>query len=688
MSKTKILVVEDETILAKDIQICLRRLGYTVSGIASSGEEAIQKATDVRPDLVLMDIKLKGEMDGTETAWHIKESFSIPVVYLTAHVDDATLVRAMITEPYGYILKPFEDRDLHISIEIALYKHKSERRLNAQHEITQVLAESATLEEAAPRILQAICEALEWDLGEIWVYNQQQCTLRNTEIWHLPSLKFSEFKAATKQTTFSPQIGLPGRVWESAEPLWIEDVVHDPDFLRASIADKVGLHGAFGFPIIIGSEVLGTICFYSREIREPDKDLLDMMTAIGRQIGLFIKRKQAEDALLQSEKLKSIGTITAGISHEFNNLLAIISGNVQLLEASRKDDKELMDALRTIKRAANDGAQISGRMLKFTKTAKDTTGLVPFDINELINQAIDFTTPRWKNMAQAKGTNYHMDTEGMKRAPSILCNPTEIREVFVNIINNALDAMPDGGTITVKTRRVRSKEFARLPDGQGAGSEELGKLKDDFVEITFADTGEGMSVEVKKNIFDPFFTTKIPVGTGLGMSMAYGIITRHGGKIEVESAVGKGSTFTLQFPAVAKTDSPEELPEPKQEIKTNSLHILVVDDNEKICNILDIFFSKKGHMVRTVDNGREAIILAKNDDYDLVLCDLAMPNVYGYDVIKVLNKLEKRPKIGIITGWGEKLNPIDDEDFKVDFIIKKPFDFSELTENINNVINE
>ncbi|MGR3173646.1 MAG: response regulator [Candidatus Scalindua sp.] len=567
-------------------------------------------------------------------------------------------------------------------------RKKSERRLNAQHAVTQVLAESATLEEAAPRILQAICEALEWDLGEIWVYDQQQCALRNTEIWHLPSLKFSEFKDATKQTTFSPKIGLPGRVWESAEPLWIEDVVLDPNFLRASIADKVGLHGAFGFPIIIGSEVLGIICFFSREIREPDKDLLDMMTAIGRQIGLFIKRKQAEEALLQSEKLKSIGTITAGISHEFNNLLAIISGNVQLLEVSRKDDKELMGALRTIKRAANDGAEISSKMLKFTKTDKGTAGFVPIDINELINQAIDFTTPRWKNMAQAKGINYHMDTEGMKRAPSILCNPTEIREVFVNIINNALDAMPDGGTITVKTRRVRSKEFARLPDGQGAGSEELGKLKDDFVEITFADTGEGMSVEVKKNIFDPFFTTKIPVGTGLGMSMAYGIITRHGGKIEVESAVGRGSTFILQFPAAAETGRPEESPEPKQEIKTNSLRILVVDDNERICNILDIFFSKKGHLVRTVDNGREAIILAKNDDYDLVLCDLAMPNVYGYDVIKALNDLEKRPKIGIITGWGEKLKPIDDEDLKVDFIIKKPFDFSELTKNINNVINE
>ncbi|MGR3303462.1 MAG: response regulator [Candidatus Scalindua sp.] len=374
------------------------------------------------------------------------------------------------------------------------------------------------------------------------------------------------------------------------------------------------------------------------------------------------ERKKMEEALLQSEKLKSIGTITAGISHEFNNLLAIISGNVQLLEESLKDDEELMDTLRTIKRAANDGAEISSKMLKFTKTANDTAGLVPFDINELINQAIDFTMPRWKNMAQVKGINYHMDTEGKKSVPSILCNPTELREVFVNIINNALDTMPDDGRITFRT---------------WSG--------EDTVFISISDTGEGMSEEVKKNIFDPFFTTRTPVGTGLGLSTAYGITTRHGGNIEVESAVGQGSTFTLQFPSAAKADSPEESPEPKQDIKSKSLRILVVDDEEEICKILDNFLSKKGHLVRTVDSGREAIILTKAADYDLVLCDLVMPDVFGYDVIKALNKLEKRPKIGIMTGWGEKLKSIDEEGLKVDFIIKKPFDFSVLTGHINDL---
>jgi DNA-binding response OmpR family regulator len=134
--------------------------------------------------------------------------------------------------------------------------------------------------------------------------------------------------------------------------------------------------------------------------------------------------------------------------------------------------------------------------------------------------------------------------------------------------------------------------------------------------------------------------------------------------------------------------SKKKIPEPDQEIKTNSLRILVVDDEEEICDILDKFFSKKGYQVRTVSNGREALILTKAVDYDLVLCDIAMPDVFGYDVIRALNELENRPKIGIITGWGEKLKPIDDEEFKVDFVIRKPFHLLALTKHINDVMND
>jgi len=162
-------------------------------------------------------------------------------------------------------------------------------------------------------------------------------------------------------------------------------------------------------------------------------------------------------------------------------------------------------------------------------------------------------------------------------------------------------------------------------------------------------------------------------------------MSRHNGSIDVKSEIGIGTTFTLQLPIVTRVGSTREITETEQVSKSNGLHILVVDDDEPICDILDKFLSREGHMVRTVDNGAEAISLAEDNNYDLVLCDMVMPEVYGYDVIKALNEMERIPKIGVITGWGEQLKLMDDEAFKVDFLLKKPFDFSEMLLLINNL---
>jgi signal transduction histidine kinase len=249
----------------------------------------------------------------------------------------------------------------------------------------------------------------------------------------------------------------------------------------------------------------------SYEIKPLD---MDHLLSVLRQI---IKRKKMEDALLQSEKLKSIGTIAAGISHEFNNILAIISGNVQLMLQDYKDNEKLIDTLNVIMQATNDGSEISNKMNDFASIEVDTTEYVTNDVSNLIKQSIKFTMPRWKNMAHANGINYHMDTESVGEMLKVSCNPTEIREMFVNIIHNALEAMPDGGRITFSTWN-----------------------KDDVAFISISDTGNGMTEEVTKKVFDPFFTTRRPEGTGLGMSKVYSILSRHNGKIEVKSEIGRG----------------------------------------------------------------------------------------------------------------------------------------------------
>ena len=463
-----------------------------------------------------------------------------------------------------------------------------------------------------------------------------------------------------------------GKITAGDDPTYISnDILNDRFIHDKEWARKLGLVSFACFRLLTSdAEPIGVLAVFSKtSISSNNGIFLEGIANSASKIIQFSNaedvRKEMERALLQSEKLKSIGTITAGISHEFNNILAIISGNIQLLEEDYKDNKELMDILRIINKASDDGAEISSNMLKFAKTENDTNRFVPANIKGIISQSIDFAKPRWKNEAQAKGINYKVDTEGMEKVPAILCNPAELREVFINIINNALEAMPEGGGLTFTTRS----------DG-------------DTVFTSVSDTGVGISESVKKRIFDPFFTTRTPVGTGLGMSTAYGIIIRHGGSIEVESEEGKGATFNISIPI--NSDSTQQKPSAKpvnQEITANKLCVLVVDDSEEMCVVMDNFLTMRGHTVTVVNGGAEAIELAGKKDFDLVLCDLSMPDVYGYDVIEALNKLEKRPKTGIMTGWNEKLKPIDDEVYKVDFIIKKPFKHAELAMRINSLFN-
>jgi CheY-like chemotaxis protein len=305
-------------------------------------------------------------------------------------------------------------------------------------------------------------------------------------------------------------------------------------------------------------------------------------------------------------------------------------------------------------------------MRQFTKMERDTSMFVSVSMKKVLEEAIGFLKPRWMNIAIASGKPFDMDRDGLKEIPSILGNPSELREAFINIINNAMDAMSEGGRLSFRTW-----------------------TEEDTVFISITDTGEGMSEEVKKRIFDPFFTTKRAEGSGLGMSEVYGIVTGHGGKIDISSEVGKGTTFTLKFSIATETIQEKVLPEPGRKITTKKLRILVIDDEKDICNILNMLFSRDGHDVKAVTSGEEAIKLIKREEYDLVLSDLVMPGLSWHDVIQALDELDKRPKVGLITGWKEEIENKNKnknkEELNVDFIIRKPFDLPELSKQINDL---
>jgi GAF domain-containing protein len=178
-----------------------------------------------------------------------------------------------------------------------LPENEAVRRLHAQYETARALAESVSLEQATPRILRAICETLGWEHGALWRVDRGAGVLRCSETWHPDHVAFPEFDAVSRTTVFPPGVGLPGRVWTSGRPAWIPDVVRDSNFPRAAVADREGLHGAFGFPVHVSDEVIGVLEFFSREIRQPDDELLEMLGAVGSQIGQFRERMRAEAEL-------------------------------------------------------------------------------------------------------------------------------------------------------------------------------------------------------------------------------------------------------------------------------------------------------------------------------------------------------------------------------------------------------
>jgi len=377
------------------------------------------------------------------------------------------------------------------------------------------------------------------------------------------------------------------------------------------------------------------------------------------------KREKRRESQLQLEKINSIRTIVAGIAHEFNNILAVVHGSAEMLEGGFENEKELKKGLHNIKKASDDGAGIVRDMITIAKSDKDTSEYIFFDLRQLIVQAIDSAMPGWKNIAHFSEIKYKIDRNGMKRIPGVLCDPAELREVFINIVNNALDAMPDGGRFSFSTWSNESMVFVKI-----------------------SDTGIGMSEEVKNQVFDPFFTTRRPERTGLGMGVAYSIIKRHGGKMEVESEEGKGTTLTLSLPIKNNIKQQKLSSGPTLDKTAKGLSVLVVDDEEEICNILDKYFSRVGHMVKAVSNGAEAIEMAKREDFDLVICDLTMPGVTGYDVIKALNELDKVPKIGVSTGSIEDYSSAEVNALKADFIIRKPFRLLELANKISVLFDD
>jgi len=408
-------------------------------------------------------------------------------------------------------------------------RKRAEHRLMTQHTIAQILAEANTLDEATPKLLRAVCECLVWDVGTLWRKERDAAVLRCVEMWHRQSIEVPEFEAATRSLTLKPGLGLPGRVWSSREPVYIPDVVRDDNFPRAPIAAREMLHAAFGFPILLHGEVLGVTEFFSHEIRQPDQDLLDMMATIGSQIGQFIERKQAEDALRQAQaelthvtRVAALGELTASIAHEINQPLASVVNNASacLQWLATENLEEARQAAECIIEDGHRAAEIIQRIHGLVKKAPSRPG--PVDVNQTIREVIALAHSEVSHHGVSIRTRLDDDL------PPILGDRIQIQQVILNLVINAVEAM----------------------DGMSSAPRELiiGAANDsEGVQVSVEDSGRGLDPGSLGQLFEAFYTTK-PHGMGMGLAISRSIVEAHGGRLWASPNVPHGAIFQFTLP--------------------------------------------------------------------------------------------------------------------------------------------
>ncbi|WP_447974393.1 ATP-binding protein [Nitrospira sp. Kam-Ns4a] len=547
------------------------------------------------------------------------------------------------------------------------------RRLRARHAATQVLAEARTMKEAGGRILQAICESLDWELGVIWIVDRPAQVLRCVDLWRARTRDVGEFEAATRQRTFSLGIGLPGRVWASGEPAWIPDVVTDRNFPRAPAAARAGLHAAFGFPIRLQGQVLGVIEFFSHEIRQPDEDLLLLFADIGGKIGQFIGHKQLEEQFRQAQKMEAVGQLARGIAHDFNNLLTVIAGYCQLMLRRPEMPASLRADIEEIRKASDRAAGLTQQLLAFSRRQL----LQPKPMN--LNRTVAAMEPMLRRLI---GEHIELVTELAPDLGQIRADPGQMEQVVMNLVVNARDAMPQGGRLTIRTANA---------DLSGASAQRPDLPPGSYVVLLVSDTGTGMDAVVRSHIFEPFYTTKgIGKGTGLGLSTVYGIVKQSDGDIVVESEPGAGTTFTIYLPRMDEGGAVEPTRDDGGDrAEQGSETILLAEDEDMIRTMVSRVLRARGYRVLEARDGSEAVRLGTEarEPIHLLLTDVVMPGMNGKEVAATLAAAHPEMRVLYISGYTDNADVscgVLGE--RADFL-QKPFTPETLTRRVRETLS-
>jgi signal transduction histidine kinase len=457
--------------------------------------------------------------------------------------------------------------------------------------------------------------------------------------------------------------GISGCVAKTGEPMVVTDA--------APIALSV--------PIKSGKKVLGVINATNKRSNAPfDDHDMSYLSSLCGQVAVAIERtrhfeelqraydtlKSTQAQLVATERLKALGQMAAGVAHDLNNALAVILGTAQMAlrrpHGSPELVKEFRGALETIDGVAQQAAEAIRRIQDYTRIRKDS-GRASVNLNAVVNEAIEMTRPKWKEEAEARGRSIRVQFTPSD-LPPIWATLYELTQVVGNLIFNAVEAMPAGGTLTFRT-------FA---DGNR-------------VALEVADTGLGMSEQTRKRLFEPFYTTKTN-GQGLGTSIVYGIVSRHDGTIDVQSREGKGTTFRITFPALLEAPAVAEPVVASVPAGGRSVRILLVDDDDLVRDMLQTALSSAGHDVSASADGAHALAALARERFDLVITDLSLPGMSGFDIARGVKRAGPEIPVVLLSGWAIQQDSQEVRAAGVDFVLGKPCTIDALLRTVRSAI--
>jgi two-component system, cell cycle sensor histidine kinase and response regulator CckA len=628
--KSRILIVEDEILVREDIEDCLEDLGHEVVSVASTGAEALSQIPTARPDLVLMDIRLKGDMDGVETARQIRTNFRLPVIFLTAHADDATLQRAKAADPIGYIVKPFAETTVNAVIQTALHKHELDRRLRESEEwLTTTLgcigdAILATDSSGRIRFLNRVAEALTgWSAEEAMgkdvdtVFRLRDGGTREPVSCPVATiLRDGKSLELAADTILVCRDGSERPIADSASP----------------IQDKAG-------------NVIGAVLVF-RDTAE---------------------RLRAAEALRRMQKMDAVGQLAGGVAHDFNNLLTVVNGYAQQALYKLTPSDALHAPLLAILTAGERAGALTRQLMAFSRREINAPRVL--DLNGLI---VDYA----KVLRSLIGDSIELCALVAPSPLAVMADPGQLQEVLMNLAVNARDAMPDGGRLTIETAAVTLEQNALAPD-LPAGPYAL---------LTVSDTGCGMTAEVQQHIFEPFFTTKdVGQGTGLSLAAVYGIVRQHRGDLRVRSQPGEGTTIRVYLPRLVDVAETTAQPKPPMPGATGSETILLVDDEPLVRGLARDVLAPLGYNLLHAEGGPDALLIcaAHPGPIHLLLTDVSMPGMNGQAVFERARQL--RPGLRVLYMSGHCGDVIEVVEPGEEFIVK-PFTAIALASKVRELL--